>query len=73
MTNLNEVRNGQECRITWLVGNNGRYLKDHFDLQEEDRIRVVQNLRGNMLVSHGDRKLAMDRDFASAVKVENIA
>lgn len=71
--NLNEVRNGQQCRITWLMGDSGNYLKNHFNFKEDDTLQVVQNLRGNMLISHAGKKLAMDKNVANAIKVEHVA
>ncbi len=74
MLNLQEVENGQTCKVTWMIGEVAEQIKNTFDLQEADQVQMVKNMgKSGVIVRYRNHRLAMDPSAAFAVKVEAMA
>lgn len=74
MLNLQQVENGQRCKVTWMIGEVAEEIKKAFDLQESDSVLMVENMgKSGVIVRYKDHRLAMDPSAAFAVKVESLA
>lgn len=69
MWNLEDVNSGTDCRIVWLLGETGTWLRQIFHFDEEDMIRVIRNDGEGVIIDHNHHRYAMGNEAAHAVKV----
>ena len=54
MYNLEELKNGMQCTITWLLGDVGTFLKKQYHFALDDTIEVIQNDGDSLIIHHKD-------------------
>ena len=70
MRNLEEVESGKYCRIVWLLGSVGKYLRSTLDLDEDDELYVRENNGVSLIIAKGEKRYALDAETAHWIKVE---
>ena len=70
MLNLMDMKPGSSCSVTWITGFWAGVLRKKFDLNENDRVDVLDNAgNGGVIIAVHDRRLAISGDLACSVKV----
>lgn len=70
MTTLQDVPHISFCRITWVLSETGRKIMEFCHMEEEERIRVIQNRNDGVIIDVHGKRYALDRDSASLIRVE---
>ena len=68
MYNLEELKNGMHCTITWLLGDVGTFLKKKYHFALDDTIDVIQNDGDSLIIHHNNHVYALDASSAHAIK-----
>ena len=69
MYNLEELKNGMQCTITWLLGDVGTFLKKQYHFALDDTIEVIRNDGDSLIIHHNNHVYALDASSAHAIKV----
>lgn len=73
MLSLQNVNNGEMCKVTWMVGKYADMLRNEYDLKEDKTLKVLRNYnRGGVIVSCDGKHIAMTPEVSTAIKVENL-
>lgn len=74
MIALNDAETGKDYLVTWIMGRTGSLLRNEFDLKENTLIHVTRHFQdGGVIISFGDKRLAICKDVAYSVKLEPFA
>ncbi len=73
MISLTELKPGEHCRITWILGKLGEELQDRFGIAEDDEAEAITNLRGEMIIACRNHRLALSPETTFRIKVERIS
>lgn len=69
MYNLEEIKTGSFCKIIWLLGSIGTYLKENLHLNYDDEIEVLYNDGISLIFKHDNKRYAIDCLSAHSIKV----
>ncbi len=69
MYHLEEINTGETCRITWLLGRIGTWLKQNLSFAEDDYITVLWHDDRNVIVKYHEKRFVFDAEVAHAITV----
>lgn len=70
MRSLNELKEGENGRVKWILGNrNARDVLCAFHIREGDFIRVLRRVHTGMVIACGDRRFLLGDEAACCIKV----
>ena len=70
MLDLSKVPNGTECEVLWMFGSDARLLRDEYHVEESNVLQMISNHLGNVIVSAGGKRIAINEALAQRVKVQ---
>ncbi len=73
MRSLNEVNDGRNCCVVWLIGRLGSMIRQSTGIDLDDHVRMIRNMgSGGVIISFSGKRYAMDCSAAHAVKVNPV-
>ena len=71
MITLNDLRTGEQARVTWIMGDSAQLICRYFGLRPNSVLRMIRNTgKDDLIVAHGPRRFVFDPESAYWIKME---